>query len=128
MISGTSKILSISGPVDLLTITRMLQQIQETSGNILDTFYFCKSGNNKLKLIEKCKSYASLFGLSLKFRVHHFCNIFCEDEDRQHDKHRINKICKIFDVNFISIKNMKWKFGKSYELFYFQVRESQQTF
>ena len=27
-------------------------------------------------------------------------------------------------MNFISIKEMKWKLGKSYNLFYFQVRES----
>ena len=32
------------------------------------------------------------------------------------------------DVNFISIKNMKWEFGKSSKPFYFQVRESPSTF
>ena len=43
----------------------------------------------------------------------------CEDEDRQ-----IDKISQILDMNFISIKNMRWQFGKSYKLFYFQVRGS----
>ena len=27
-------------------------------------------------------------------------------------------------MNFISIKNMKWEFGQSYQLFYSQVKES----
>ena len=34
------------------------------------------------------------------------------------------QIFKILDMNFISIKNMKWEFGKSYKVFYFQVRKS----
>ena len=40
MIAGTSKMLSKSGPVDLLTIAKTLQTIQEKYGNILDKYDF----------------------------------------------------------------------------------------
>ena len=40
MISGTSKIWSKSGPVDLLIITEMLQEIQENYGGILKSIIF----------------------------------------------------------------------------------------
>ena len=40
----------------------------------------------------------------------------------------INKISKILEMHFISFKNTKWKFGKSYKLSYFHVRESPSTF
>ena len=40
MIWGTSKIWSKSGPVDLLTITKMAQRIQGNYGIILKTYYF----------------------------------------------------------------------------------------
>ena len=46
----------------------------------------------------------------------------CEGPDNDEDC--IHKIYKSLDVNFISIKNMKYKFAKSYKLFYFQERES----
>ena len=36
----------------------------------------------------------------------------------------IHKIYKSLDVNFISIKNMKYKFGESSKFIYFQVRVS----
>ena len=42
----------------------------------------------------------------------------------ENDKFSIKHISQILDINFISVKNMKWKCGKSYKLFYFQVRES----
>ena len=32
--------------------------------------------------------------------------------------------CNILDMNFISIKSMKYKFGKSSKLMYFRIRES----
>ena len=42
------------------------------------------------------------------------------------DQQMLNKISKIMDMNFISIKKKhEWKFGKSCKLFYFQVREYQ---
>ena len=47
MILGTSKIWSKYGPVDLLTITKMLQNIQEKYGTVLDKYYLCQSGTQK---------------------------------------------------------------------------------
>ena len=44
------------------------------------------------------------------------------------DEDWLNEIYNILDMNFMSTKNMKWKFGKSYKLFYFQVREHPSTF
>ena len=40
-----------------------------------------------------------------------------------YEESRIN-FSNILDMNFISIKNMKWKLSKSYKLLYFQGRES----
>ena len=54
MIPGTSKILSKSGPGDLLTITKMLQKIQEKYGIILKKYYFFisqLSGTSKISQI-----------------------------------------------------------------------------
>ena len=44
-IFGTSKQPTKSGPSDPLFITEILQNIQDNYGNILQTYYFCKSGN-----------------------------------------------------------------------------------
>ena len=41
-----------------------------------------------------------------------------------YDTLSMKHICKSLDMNFISIKNIKCKFGKSSKLIYFQVRES----
>ena len=49
MIPGTSETLSKSGPGDLLTITKMLQRIQENYGIILATYYLCQYGAQKNK-------------------------------------------------------------------------------
>ena len=51
MISGTSNIWLKSGPGDLLTITKMLQKIQENYGIILETYYLCQSGTQKIRKI-----------------------------------------------------------------------------
>ena len=40
------------------------------------------------------------------------------------DKDWFNEISKSLDMNLVSIKNMKWKFGTSYQLFHFQMRDS----
>ena len=48
MISGTSNILLKSGPGDLLTITKMLQKIQEKYGIILEKYYLCQYGTHKI--------------------------------------------------------------------------------
>ena len=40
--------LLVIGPGDLLTITKMLQEIQETYGIILEKYYFCQSGPHKI--------------------------------------------------------------------------------
>ena len=59
MILGTSKILSKSGPVDLLIITKMRQRIQEKYGIILGKYYVCQSGTHMfLKMFENvCPRY-----------------------------------------------------------------------
>ena len=44
MISGTSEIWSKSGPVALLTITKMVQRIQEKYRIVLETYYLCQYG------------------------------------------------------------------------------------
>ena len=84
MISGTSKIWSKSGPVDLLTITKMLQRIQEKYGIILEQYYICQSGT------KKSKSFEEMYVLGARVFVFPvFCgllstyslNISCGDED-----------------------------------------------
>ena len=47
----------------------------------------------------------------------------CEDEGAEDNANWLNEISQILDINFISTKNMKCEFGKSYKLFYFQVGE-----
>ena len=49
MIPGTSNILSKSGPGDLRIITKMLQNIQENYGIILEKYYFCQYGTQKIE-------------------------------------------------------------------------------
>ena len=49
MIPGTSKILLKSGPVYLLAITKMLQNIQENDGIILEKYYLCQYGTQKVE-------------------------------------------------------------------------------
>mgnify|MGYP000545237356 CR=1 FL=1 len=57
MISGTQKIWSKSGPVDLITITKMLQNIQENYGIILEKYYVCQSGTSHIsKIFDICMS------------------------------------------------------------------------
>ena len=70
MISGTSKVLSKSGPVDLLKITKMLHKTQENYGTILGKYCFCRYGTHKISnKIEICMSYVPvLFVVSPLFR------------------------------------------------------------
>ena len=50
--------LSKSGPVDLLTVTRMLQQIQEKYGNILEHISYVNMGIKNVDVFEKvCPRY-----------------------------------------------------------------------
>ena len=125
MISGTSKIWSKPGPVDLPIITKMSQNIQEQLWNPLGKIWFSSIWD------------AFFFGNFRNMYVlgtHDFC-YFCRKWVHMlkifwwrwgliNAKFPINKMYKSLDVNFISIKKMKWKFGKSSKLFYFQVRES----
>ena len=68
MILEISKIWSKSGPVDLLTITKMQRKIRETYGIILDKYYLCQSGTQAISIFfEKCMSYVQCF--LLLFRV-----------------------------------------------------------
>ena len=48
MILGTSNILSKSGPVALLIITKMAQTIQEKYGNILGKYDLCQYGTQEI--------------------------------------------------------------------------------
>ena len=61
MILGTSKILSKSGPVDLLTITNMLQKIQEKYGIILENIIYANLGLKNRTFPRKCMSYVPEF-------------------------------------------------------------------
>ena len=47
MIPGTSKKLSTSGPVALVTITKMAQTIQEKYGIVLEKYYLCQYGTQQ---------------------------------------------------------------------------------
>ncbi len=59
------------------------------------------------------------FVFVLKFRVPQLYQKF-EDEDRELINKMVKWNLKILDMNFISIKNMKWQCGKSYKLFFFK--------
>ena len=41
---------------------------------------------------------------------------FFEKAGPKHDEDPSNKISKVLDMYFISIKNMKWKFGNMYQI------------
>ena len=57
----------------------------------------------------------------LKFGVPHVYQILWSWAP-ENDENWLNKISKIMDMNFISIRNMKWKFINPPNLFYFQVK------
>ena len=61
MISGTSKIWSKSGPVDLLIITKMLQKIQENYGIILENIMFVNLGLTKFRFVRKMYVLGTIF-------------------------------------------------------------------
>ena len=90
MISGTSKILSKAGPVDLLTITKMLRKYKKCYGNILETDCLCKYGTHFLKGLETIYVRGTMLfveNLSISFfRVSHFYIVFYEDEDRENEQ------------------------------------------
>ena len=73
MIYGTSEILSKHGPVDLPTITKMLQRMQETDGDILENIIFGNMG-----LIFKCSKHVAcaMFCLRVVFFVEQCVHIF----------------------------------------------------
>ena len=70
--------LSKSGPVDLLTITKILQKIQENMGTSWKHFAFVDMGIKKT-----FESHIHRFLLEILSTVPHLCIIFCEDEDRK---------------------------------------------
>ena len=133
MILGTSICLSKSGPGDLPIIFKMLHKIQEKYGIILEKYYLCQSGtqNNYFVFQRNCMSWVPSFSVFPDFVGLFVClwnvGTFFEKivEMRiENEKLSIKNICKSLDMNFISIKSMKYKFGKSSKLIYFRVRES----
>ena len=56
MILGTSKILTKSGSADLLTITNMLQRIQENMETSWQKYDLCQYGTQEIRKIENCVS------------------------------------------------------------------------
>ena len=75
--------LSNFGPVDLLTITKILQTIQEFFWGHPGKYYFCKYGNPHLSNV--LKMFESLMRLFLFFGGGGYLSfiIFREDEDRE---------------------------------------------
>ena len=118
MIFGTSKIWSKSGPMYLLTITNMLQKIQENYGITLGKYYWCQYGTQTY-IFRKCMSYVPCFFCVFSF----FCrilntyswNIFTKMRI-VNDKISSNEMYKNLDMNFISIKNTNWEFGNMYHI------------
>ena len=133
--SGTSKILSNSGPVTLPIPVNLLLKIQEKYGNILRKYGFWKSENLKISKFSEVlctepqvfllRSFRSLFC----FFVVWFCNmvIWWNDEKNEDEE------CP--DINFPLIKctkawiwisflpkNMNPFWAKTNQLFYFWAR------
>ena len=131
MILGTSKILSKYGPSDPVLITKNTSKHIRNYGNILEKYYFHSwesETSSFFKTIERCiHHFLGIVVWILSFFLEHM-NIYFYINLRRggsgNDTFSINNISKSLDRNFISIKNMKWKYGKSYKLFYFQERES----
>ena len=122
MIFGTSICLSKSGPVDLLTITKMLQRIQEKYGDILEHIIFVNLGLMFLKMFEQnvCPRYHDFVLLSS--RVSHlfeyliFILIFTKMRI-ENDEDRMNKIHKSLDMNFKSIKKHEMEIWQNLQTF-----------
>ena len=73
MICETSICLSKYGPVDLLTITEMPQNIQEKYGIILDKYYLCQYGTQEISNI-----FEKLYVLgTMRFDVFGIFSFFC---------------------------------------------------
>ena len=83
MISGTSKIWSKSGPVDLLIITKMLKTIQEIMESSWENIsFFVNMGLKNSKIVEKMYVLGTIFvrfvfGFCEKLNTH-VDNIFVE--------------------------------------------------
>ena len=71
-----------SGPVDLLNITKMLQKIKETDGNVVEHIIFMNLGHKKLKMFERRMSHEPcfLFFEWLSILLYFICY---KDEDRK---------------------------------------------
>ena len=86
MISGTANIWSKSGPVNLLTITKMLQKIQEKYGVILEKYYLCQywtqqDATNRESVCHRYHIFQCIFRVFPFFCEHlitYFANIFVE--------------------------------------------------
>ena len=61
MIWGTSNILLKSGPVTLLSITKILQRKQEKYGIILGKYYLCQSGTQENRKHRKMYVLGTMF-------------------------------------------------------------------
>ena len=53
--------LSKSGPVDLLTITKIAKKIQENYGIILETYYLCQYGTQQIENFRKMYVLGTMF-------------------------------------------------------------------
>ena len=135
MISGTSKILSKSGPVALLTITKTLQRIQENYGIILANFIYVNMGLKKTKMFGDMYVLCTRFVDCFHFFVCFFVNIwlpvlkyFCGDEDWKMINFPLIKCTEAWIwISYLS-KTMTYESGKSSKFIYFQVRESPNFF
>ena len=131
MISGTSKIWTKSGPVDLVIITKMLQNIQENMESSWKHIIFTNLGRKKSKKIRTNACHVYKFFVLCVFLnifwVYILYIIFYEDEERKW-LISINKINKSLDMNFISIRKHEletWYFlylGEGMPIFYYQGR------
>ena len=91
--------------------------------NILEKYYLCKYGHQTNRKLSKVRATC--------FYVFHFFDditskiVFCGDEDRKLIIFPIIiKSTKAWILIPYLSKNIEWKFGKSYELVYFQGKES----
>ena len=126
MIWGTSNIWSKSGPVALLTITKMLHKIQENMESSWKKIIYVNQGLKKSNTFKNvCHRYNVFVFLFCFLKVWvHISKIVLRRCGTNHVKFPIKHMCKSLDVNFISIKT--WNGHLIF--FCFQVRESPNFF
>ena len=131
MISGTSKKMSKSGPVALLSITKMLKKTKEIMESSWKHIIYVNMGLNKNRFFrtDVCPRYHAFLFVFCTFCF--LCNFeyillkyLCGGEDWKMINFPLMKCTKAWIwISYLS-KNMKWKFGKSSIFIYFQERVS----